>query len=66
LAAVYTSSGRQKRHLGVNAARIGLHACITFRNKIVSKSDKLLQMMTLRHNIISIADIRFSGVFGLL
>jgi len=47
---VRTSSGRQKQHLDVNAARAGLHACNTLRNKIATESNKLLQIVTLSHN----------------
>jgi len=47
---VRTSSGRRKQHLSAYAVHIGLHACITFRNKIVTKSNKLSQIVTLRHN----------------
>jgi len=46
---VRTSSGHQKQHLGVNAARISLHTCINLRNKLVTKSKKLLQIVTLPH-----------------
>ena len=34
----------------VGAARIGLHNCITFRNKSLTNSNKLLHVVTLRHN----------------
>jgi len=44
------SSGRHKQHRGVNAARIGLHTCVIVRDKIVTKSNKLLQLVTLRKN----------------
>jgi len=47
---VRTSSDRQKQNLCVNAARICLQTCITFRNKIETKSNKLLQIVTMRHN----------------
>jgi len=48
-AAVYTNSGHRK-HLFVNAARNVLHTRLTFRNKIVIKSNKILQIVTLGHN----------------
>jgi len=46
---VRTSSGRQKQHLGVNASRISLHTCSTFRNKIVAKPINCYKL-TLRRN----------------
>ena len=48
---VCTGWGCRQQHLDVNAARIGLHTCITVRNKILTKSNVLLQIVTLRHNI---------------
>ena len=50
LRCVRTSSGGQKQHLNFNAALIGSHTCITFGNKMVTKSNKLFQIVTLRHN----------------
>ena len=41
---VRTSSGRQKQDIGVNAAHIGLHACITFENEVATESDNLLKL----------------------
>jgi len=38
-------------YLEVDTAQIGLNTCITFKNKIVTKSNKLLLIVILRHNI---------------
>ena len=40
----------KKQHLKVRAAQIGLHSCITFRNKTLTNSNKLIHIVTLRHN----------------
>jgi len=47
---VFLGSHHQKQHLSVNGAQIGLHTCNAFRNKIVPKSDKLLQIVSLPNN----------------
>jgi len=38
---VRTSSKRLKQHLKVRDAQIGLHNCITFRNKTLTNSNKI-------------------------
>jgi len=45
-----TSSGLQKQPLGVHAGWSGLDTCITLRTEIITKSNKLLQIVTLRQN----------------
>jgi len=52
LAVVRTSSWRSKQHPKVRAARAGLHNYINFREKTLTNSNKLLQIVTLRHNTI--------------
>jgi len=47
---VRPSSQRSKHHLKVHAAQIGLHNYIIFRNKTLTNSNKLLHILTLRHN----------------
>jgi len=49
LAVFGTSSQRSKQHLKDCAARIGLHNCITFKNKSLTNSDKVIHIVNLRH-----------------
>jgi len=52
LAVVRTSSQRSKQDLEVRAAQIGLHDCIVFMNKTLINSNKIIHIVTLRHNSI--------------
>jgi len=41
---------RSVKNVKVPATQIGLHNCITFKNKSLTNSNKLIHIVTLRHN----------------
>jgi len=49
-AVVRTNSQRLKQHLKIRVAQTGLHNCISFKNRSLTNSRKLIHIVTLCHN----------------